>query len=305
MAGCPYRNRQFHANSNMKTKLLTGLISANLLTASVVVGFFQHAAFVNQNSDDRRSRYFSSQVKLSATTSGTDDISLLLQTANSEFRESATNSASSIGDVFSSAKTATYVNNPSNDILKATKATLQQTVPVINVEEGKALPLSSYIKVSAFGNAPSGSIISSLSTTKENLEILKSNSIRLIGLDPSNFPEIKFPEFSASDLPKFSAPDISKFSPPDMPDIGSLDFVSIQQFIANLPPVAKTWAAVAASTTLVIIIGVSNSKKTAPKRRTTDVASSEDIQYTSDAIDGLTDELVRRQNLNKIQRSRK
>ena len=103
----------------MKTDLLAAVISAVLLTASVVVGLFQHAAFVNQNSNHRRSRYYVSQVGLSVTTFGADDTSLLLETAKSELGMSATNSASTIEDVFSLAKTAIFVNNPSNNILEA------------------------------------------------------------------------------------------------------------------------------------------------------------------------------------------
>lgn len=310
----------------MKTKLLAGAVSAILFTASVVVGFFHHGAFVTQTSNHRVGRNSLSQTELSATTSGADELSSLLQLTKSEFGMSATNSASTTGDVLSSANTATVINNPSNDILKATQSTLQHSGPVLTAEEGKALPLSSYIRASANGNAPSGPIISSWSTTKEKIELIKSNTIRLTGRDPSDFPEIEFPdftipkfstfdlpeikipdftipEFSASDFPEIKFPDftVPKFSPSDfpeikfpdfsipefsahdMPNIERLDFSSIQQFLVNLPPDAKMWVAMAAGTTL-IIIGASNSKDTA-------VASSEDIQSTSDAIDGLTDEL--------------
>jgi len=183
----------------MKAKVLVGVISAILLTASVVVGFFQHSAYISQKSNQRGRRYSLSQVSLSAEPSSVDDLSSLLQTAKSEF-----------GDAVTSPNAAAVMKDPVNNALKAAQATLQQTGPIVSVEDGKALSLTNYIKVSANGNAPAGPTVANWEATKANIELLKSNTVRLTGREPADFP----------------GSDFLKFSVPDLPDIGSLDCIN-------------------------------------------------------------------------------
>lgn len=248
----------------MKSVVLAGVIGAILLTASVVVGFFQHAAFVNQKSNHRGSRCSSSQVDLSVGNSDANDLSSLLQTAKSDFAMSASNSASAIGNSVNAPETVTDLKDPIHDILMDAQATLQHTAPMIAVDEGKALPLSSFLKATAAGGVPSGfTTAANWDATKSNLDLLKSNTVRLAGQDPSKF---------------------------------NFDFSSIQQVINDLPPVAT---AIAAGTAL-IIVGASSKKTKPPKKNDSAVTSSEEIQSTSAVIGGLTDELETLQNRMKV-----
>jgi len=67
----------------MRAIVFAGVFGAILLTTSVVVGFFQNAAFIAQTSAQRGRRHSFSQVVMSAGTSG-DDLSALLETAKTE-----------------------------------------------------------------------------------------------------------------------------------------------------------------------------------------------------------------------------
>ena len=265
----------------MKAIVLAGVISTILLTASVVVGFFQHAAFVNQKSNHRTGRYVSNQVGLSAGASGADDLSALLETAKSDF----TNSASAVGKA--AVSPSPVVNDPINEILKETQATLQHNIPLITLEEGKALPLNTYVKASAAGNAPSGPTSASWDVTKSNLELLRDNTVRLFGVDPSQVDYSSFKKIIPSEV------DFSSIQKVDFPSFQKVDF-SLLKFIDyfnGLPADVKTWGIVAAGTA-VIILGVQSKKTKAPKKTDSAVSSSEDIQSTSAVIGGLTDELV-------------
>jgi hypothetical protein len=235
----------------MKAQALAGVIGVIFLTASVVVGFFQQA-FVSQKSNHRGRRHSLSRVGLSAGSIGADDLSSLLQTAKSE-----------LGGVTS---------NMLADIEMAPS-------------------LGDFVKSSVIDRSvPKSATSADWTTTKANIELLKSNTIRLTGKDPSDFPEIDFSKFSVPDFPKFSASDLSAFSVPDFSgfsasDIGSLDASSIQQFIESHP----LTAAVAAGAS-ILFIAAKQSKKT----KKVEAVNSGDIQATAVAIGGLTDELVSR-----------
>jgi len=256
----------------MKAKILAGAVGTILLTASVVVGFLQHAAFISQNSNHRARRHSLSQVVVaSAGSSGADDLSSLLQIARSEFGVGAAKSASTIGDVSISVASTpkAVINDPLKDILLATQANLQQS-EYIPLDDGKTLPLGTFIKASVNGNAPMPSGGTDWETSRANLELLKANTLKMTGADPNNYPTINFPKFSAPDF--------------------DVDASAIQQYIESLPPGAKTFAAVAAGATLVLV-GASNNKKTASKKKAAAPASNADIKATSDVVGGLTDEL--------------
>lgn len=325
----------------MKAKVLAGAFGAILLTASVVVGFFQHAAFIGQN---RGRRHSLSQVVASAGSSGADDLSSLLQTAKSELGISsnyaskvaspassasdnvdsvvsaAASSASSAADsVFNAVKStaAPLANSAADSVVSAASSAAEAALKVDPVQEGKAPLLGDFVKASIKGTAPRAGATSDWSATKSNLNLLKDNTIRLTGRDPADLPAIKLPDIDVSklndampkvslkelsnDLSKISADDvkkfsfgavdgIKKFSPDDLPKVSGFDFdfSSIQQFIENLPEATKTWAALAAGATF-LIVGIANNNKS----KKIAAASSVDIDATTAKIGGLTDELVR------------
>ena len=292
----------------MKAKVLVGAFGAILLTASVVVGFFQHAAFIGQN---RGRRHSLSQVIASAGSSGADDLSSLLQTAKSELGistnyaskvaspassasdsvVSAASSASSAADsILNTVKstTAPLANSAADSVVSAASSAASAAFKVDPVQEGKAPLLGDFVKSSITGSAPRVSATSDWSATKSNLNLLKDNTIRLTGRDPSDLPEIKLPGIDVS-MPKVSANGVKMFSVGAVDGIkNGVDFSSIQQFIENLPEATKTWAALAAGVTF-LIVGIANNK---PKKAI-EAASSVEIDATTAKIGGLTDELVR------------
>ena len=235
-----------------QVKVLAGVAGVILLTASVVVGFFQQA-LVSQKSNHRGRRHSLSQVGLSAGKIGADDLpdlSSLLETAKSELGGASSNM---LGDI------------------------------------DKAPSLGDFVKSSVVERSiPNLATTADWQTTKANLDLLKSNTIKMTGADPSSLPKFSapdFPKFSASDLPAFSVPDFSGFS---SSDIGSFDASSIQQLVESHP----LTAAVAAGGSF-LFIAAKQSKK--PKK--VKDGKSEDIQATAVAIGGITDELVSRQKL--------
>ena len=273
----------------MKAKVLAGSIGSILLTASVVVGFLHHAAFIAQKSDHRGRRHSVSQIVASAGKSGADDLSSLLQTAKVEMGANTASSANSASDTVTSA---------ARSVAKA--ATSVTTA----VDDGKAPTLANFVKGSIDGSAPRAASNSDWSSTKSGLSLLKDNTIRLTGADPATVPGIKLPSVSAPDFSKFTPKvslkdlenidfkgSIPKFSLSEIDWPKSYDVASIQQFIEHLPPAAKTYAAVAAGAT-ILFIGSANSKSNSkPKGK---AASSVNIDLTSRKIGGLTDQLVRR-----------
>jgi hypothetical protein len=276
----------------MKATVLAGVVGIGLLTASVVVGFLQHAGFRAQTSNHRGYSHSMSQIALSAGNSEYD-LSSLLETTKTEM----------------GASTATTSAPPAvvSDVVKTAN---------VFVSEEKAPTLAEVIKGSIdTKTAPSLTKNTDWEQTKRNLDLLKDNSIKLVGKDPAevdiklpdidlskisapdiDFSKISAPDlskisapdlskFSAPDLSKFSAPDLSKFSVPDLPAIGSVDVSSITQYIESLPPVAKTAAAVVAGATF-LLIGLNNKKSPPP------AVESEDLEAASAAVGDLTNELV-------------
>jgi len=289
----------------MKATVLAGVVGVGFLTASVVVGFLQHAGFRAQTSNHRGYSHSMSQIALSAGNSEYD-LSSLLETTKTEM--GASTAATS-----------------------APPAVVSDVVKTANVfaSDEKAPTLAEVIKGSIdTKTAPSLTKNTDWEQTKRNLDLLKDNSIRLVGKDPSEV-DIKLPDIdlskisapdlskisapdlskisapdlskisapdlskisapdlskiSAPDLSKFSAPDLSKFSVPDLPAIGSVDVSSITQYIESLPPVAKTAAAVVAGATF-LLIGLNNKKSPPP------AVESEDLEAASAAVGDLTSEL--------------
>jgi len=222
----------------MRAIVFAGVFGAILLTTSVVVGFFQNAAFIAQTSAQRGRRHSFSQVVMSAGTSG-DDLSALLETA----------------------KTEMGVN--------------------------KVPSLGSYI---ANKNVPSLTASADWDKSKANIELLKSNTIKMTGRDPSEIPPINFPKFSPDDMPKM-----------DLPDIGSFDFSSIQQYFASLSPTNQVLVGVAVGATL-LIAGASRNKESPPKKKSEAAvdSSSGAMEATSVALGGLTEELGTLQDRMKV-----
>jgi len=227
-----------------QVKVLAGVAGVILLTASVVVGFFQQA-FLSQKSNPRGRGHSLSQVGLSAGKIGADDLpdlSSLLETAKSELGGASSNM-------------------------------LGETAP----------SLGDFVKTSVVERSiPNLATSADWQTTKANLDILKSNTIKFTGADPSSLPKFSvpdFPKFSASDLPAFSVPDFSGFS---SSDIGGFDASPIQQYIESQP----LTTAVAAGASF-LLIAAKQSKK--PKK-VKDV-KGENIQATAVAIGDITDEL--------------
>ncbi len=230
----------------MKAKILAGTFGAILLTASVVVGFFQHAAFISQN---RGRRHSLSQVFASAGSSGADDLSSLLQTAKSElgistnYASKAASSAPSSADavagaaqsasdsVISAASAAASsadsvvnavkssasqsANSAADSVVSAAKSAAEASLSVPPVEQGKAPLLTDFVKGSIKGASPRPSTTSDWSATKANLNLLKDNTIRLTGRDPADMPEIKLPDVSGNvarlndAMPKISLKELS------------------------------------------------------------------------------------------------
>lgn len=241
----------------MKAKVLAGVVGAVLLTASVVVGFFQHAAFTTQKSSHRGNRHSMSQVVAYAGSSG-DDLSALLQSAKTDFgmgaSKVAAKSATSAVDAATSA--ASSVTSTAAEPVKSavydtvtTVATPPAPAASTVVETGKALPLGDFIK--ARGTAPPAPSSADWDSTKAGWKLLRDNSIRFVGKDPEEFDKVsgkiasdfsaKSEEISAkssevsskvgSELSaksseisgKISSTELPKFSAADMPKFDAPD----------------------------------------------------------------------------------
>ena len=185
--------KQRESNFMMKAKVLAGVVGAVLLTASVVVGFFQHAAFTTQKSSHRGNRHSMSQVVAYAGSSG-DDLAALLQSAKTDFGMGASKvaekSATSAVDAATSA--ASSVTSTAAETVKTavvdTVTNVATPAASTFVDSGKALPLKDFIK--AGGKTPPAPSSADWDNTKAGWKLLRDNSIRFVGKDPEDFPEI-------------------------------------------------------------------------------------------------------------------
>jgi len=254
----------------MKTKTLAGVASGILLTASVVVAYVQHAATTFTSIKSNRGRH---SIQIAASGNSNTDLSSLLESAKNDFGGTTVTAkatvTSKIVDVAKSAATTPTadlptISDPVNKILKVTQETVQQgKVPILHTvppEAGKALPLGNFIKSNMVNGLPDATP-STWDTAKENLGRLGSNLVKMTVKDPS------------------------ELSPMHSNDV---DIHGIGQHVQHLPDVTKAWIALATGTSLVIL--GANKNKTASKK---EKVTEKDVQAASDAIVGLTDELVR------------
>jgi hypothetical protein len=270
----------------MNAKQLAGITIGILLTASVVVAFFQHAP----TTLNRRAHYLSTSSSQIASSTN-DDLASLLGTTKYELEtgmkigetvtKTATAVSSKIADT-AATTTRTPANVPSiNDVSEASKAVVKSLSPLKSSlldtkppVDGKALPLGNFIKATLNGDlhGPATPGSSSWDTAVANAGLLRDNIFKLIGKEPPQLSSLKFPS--------------------------SITPASIGQYIKNVPEEAKPWLAVAAGATLVIW-STNNNKKTNSNSKETDVEKKVPvenpgrIQVTSDALGSLTDELVR------------
>jgi hypothetical protein len=259
-------------------KQLVGVTIGILLTASVVVAFFQ-----NVPTTLNRRVYYLSTSSSQIASSNNDDLANLLGTTKYELetgmkigstvKKTATAVSSKIADT-AATTTSTPANVPSiNDVSEASKAVVKSLSPldVTPPVDGKALPLGNFIKATLSGDlhGPATPDSSGWNTALANAGLLRDNIFKLIGKEPSELSSLKFH---------------SDVTP-----------TTIGQYIKNVPEEAKPWLAVVAGATLVIL---SNSNKKTTSKETdvekeVSVENPESIQVTSDALGSLTDELVR------------
>ena len=288
----------------MNSKVLAGAFAAILLTASVVVGFLNHAAYNAQKSIHRGRRHSLSHGALSAGSSDYIDLSSVLESAKSEMGMSATPSAASIPSVAEKveevAETASTVV-PSAPVVPepvtSAATTAVKAATTAATDGTKAPTLAEFVKKSVDGSGPPSGVTSDWSSTKAGLNLLKDNTIRFAGKDPADIPEINLPDVSAgynkiaSSLPQVSLKDVAekaknmdandikavaekaknidlsnikydfpKFSLSEIEWPTSYDPASLQQFFENLPEAAKTYLAVGAGLTLLLVTAASKPK---------------------------------------------
>lgn len=256
-------------------KQLVGVTIGILLTASVVVAFFQHGP----TTLNRRVHYLSLSSSQIAS-SNNDDLASLLGTTKYELEtgmklgstatKTATAVSSKIADTAATTtSTPAYTNVPSiKDVSEASKAVVKPlfSLDVTPPVDGKALSLGDFIKATLSGDShgPGTPSSSTWDTAVAKAGLFGDNFLKLIGKEPSELH--------------------SDITP-----------TTIGQYIKNMPEEAKPWLAVVAGATLVIL---SNSNKKTTSKETdvekeVSVEIPESIQVTSDALGSLTDELVR------------
>ena len=243
----------------MKAETLGRVASGIMLSASVVVAFVQHGAtsFAVRKASDTVLGGRNSMTEIVASagryTPVDDDLSSILQTAKSDFGGKAGSAASNIP------------TETANEVVRATKdvaVSASKVTPI--VEDGKARPLFNFVQASVTGDnnpvAPS-----SWETTKANTALLRDNILNMGGKDSLPSESINAP-----------AVDLSHF-----------DF---QLYFDSLPPSGKGMAALAAVGTLLLLLGVTNKDYEKPVKKKQ--GKTAEIEPTSDATGGLTDELV-------------
>jgi len=270
----------------MKAQSLAVLFGAVLLTASVVVGFFQHATH-------RGSRQSLNQVTAYAGSSSTEyDLSSLLETTKDEISVKAVNSASKVADV----------------------------APSVVKTSGETAPtLGNYIKASIDGNVPVTRTSADWDTTRANIDLLRANTVKMTGGDPSQLKPLEIPKLDASNIefPKLDASNLKtsiasidvprldlsnlpsgesfqldlsnmpKVDASSLPNLG-FDFSLIQEKFQSLPPIQQGAVAIAA---LFFVKAVSSGDESTKKTKTA-ATSDEGIQAASAKVGDLSDELV-------------
>mmetsp|Transcript_9343 Transcript_9343/g.27874 ORF Transcript_9343/g.27874 Transcript_9343/m.27874 type:complete len:603 (-) Transcript_9343:3130-4938(-) len=284
----------------MKANTLGRVISGIVLTASVVVAFVQHAAIsfnANKGGFVVGRRHSMAEIVSSAGMYIDDDLSSFLESAKNDFAGKTGSVASKAADMATSTATTTTspktianipippapaTSEPVTEVVKvaqdavvsATKVSQDAIVSATKVspilDEGKSRPLFSFFRASVSGQGNPTRSAASWETTKTNSVLLRDNLIKLAGKDPSDF-----------DVPQGSL-DIKKLPPFDF---SHLDFKSIQQYFESLPSEQKGFVALAATGAFLIILGTSN-KNNGKKEE------AADIEATSEAIGGLTEELT-------------
>jgi len=266
----------------MKATTVAGMASGVVLTASVVVAFVQQASFVVPQTSRHSMALFA----------GSDDLSALLQSAKTDFGVSSSSSASSsakaaVSSIAEAAKSVTPPTPPPlpTEAVKAAEEVVSESVSkVVNaaasvtsvspVEEGKARPLFNFVQATVTGDANPVNSNTNWEATKANSALLMNNIVKMTGKDPAT---VSLPKASVN-LPKVGGGVAF-----DMGAMPNFDVKAIQQYVEALPDDAKTLAALATGTVL-LLLGANNNKEKADKEPT-------DVRATSEAVSGLKDEL--------------
>jgi hypothetical protein len=154
---------------------------------------------------------------------------------------------------------------------KTPSAGLSLSTDVTLPEAGKALPLGDYIKAKAVGALPQdpSTVQSTVADAQVKFGVMVANFYKLIGKDA---PEsIKIPDMQ------------------DLADISNrVSTFDVQEFMDSLPDSAP-WTAVAAGALLVILGARKDTDATASTSRD---SASQTVAAASQALGGLTDDLV-------------
>ena len=235
-------------------------MKATTLTAGVASGVLLTTsavvAFVQQAptalTSNRGMRSYSS-IQIAASSNSNNDLSSLLETAKSDFGGAGSNAkATAASKATTEVPDISTISEPVKKILKATQETVQAATP----QDGKSPTLGDFI-IRGVPEKAATHDNSVWDTAMANFGRLGSNLVKMTGNESPT-------QTSTSDV------DVSNFG----------------QYVQNLPDSTKAWVALGTGTALVIL--------NAKKNRTASPApeSNESIQAASDAIGGLTDELV-------------